>query len=91
MSYQNGKLKVGEKLINLKVNIQKVKDLRKKKNVSVEKMSELLGYDSPNGYYYLETGRIKFPAEKLALVSRILEVPLEQLFFEEQFAKMTKG
>jgi transcriptional regulator with XRE-family HTH domain len=80
-------MKGGGKLKNIKVDIEKIKDTRKKANLSVERMSELLGYDSPNGYYYLETGRIKFPAEKLALVSKILEVPIEQLFFEDKIAK----
>jgi transcriptional regulator with XRE-family HTH domain len=72
----------------IKVDTDKIKSLRKEANLSVEKMSELLGYDSPNGYYYLETGRIKFPAEKLALVARILGAPYESLFFEEEIAKM---
>jgi transcriptional regulator with XRE-family HTH domain len=75
-------------LKNFKVDTDKIKTLRKEANLSVDKMSELLGYDSPNGYYYLETGRIKFPAEKLALVAHILKVPYESLFFEENLAKM---
>jgi transcriptional regulator with XRE-family HTH domain len=69
------------------VDIEKIKEERKKANLSVEKMSALLGYDSPNGYYYLETGRIKFPAEKLALVSQIINVPIEELFFGNKIAE----
>jgi transcriptional regulator with XRE-family HTH domain len=75
-------------LIITKVNIEKIKTLRKEAKISLEKMSEILGYDSPNGYYYLETGRIKFPAEKLAVVARTLNVPIETLFFEDLIAKM---
>lgn len=72
---------------SIRVDLGKIKEERKKANLSVEKMSELLGYDSPNGYYYLETGRIKFPAEKLALVSQIINVPIEELFFENKIAE----
>jgi transcriptional regulator with XRE-family HTH domain len=72
----------------LKVDIEKIKMLRKNANISLEKMSELLGYDSINGYYYLETGRIKFPADRLALVSKILNTPIEKLFFEDEITKM---
>jgi transcriptional regulator with XRE-family HTH domain len=72
----------------LKVDIEKIKKVRKNSGISVEKMSELLGYDSLNGYYYLETGRIKFPADKLAIVSKILNIPMEELFFEDKIAKM---
>jgi transcriptional regulator with XRE-family HTH domain len=78
----------GEDVKNIKVDIEKIKTLRKKANISLEQMSELLGYESPNGYYYLETGRIKFHAEKLALVSQILNEPYEHLFFEEKITKL---
>ncbi len=81
-------LRGGDGLKNIKVDIEKIKILRKEANISLEKMSELTGYDSPNGYYYLETGRIKFPAEKLAVVAQILKVPIEQLFFDDEIAKM---
>jgi transcriptional regulator with XRE-family HTH domain len=84
------KQKGGWELKNIKVDTEKIKTLRKKAGISIEKMSETLGYDSLNGYYYLETGRIKFPAEKLALVAKILDVPYDSLFFEEVFAKMAK-
>lgn len=83
-------MKGGGKLKNIKVDIEKIKTLRKNANISIEKMSETLGYDSLNGYYYLETGRIKFPAEKLAMVAKVLGVPYDSLFFEDEFAEMAK-
>ncbi|KZS47762.1 transcriptional regulator [Paenibacillus glucanolyticus] len=52
-----------------KVNLEKIKTLRKLKGLSLEEMSQLLGYESPNGYYYLEVGRGRFPAETLARVA----------------------
>jgi transcriptional regulator with XRE-family HTH domain len=73
-----------------RVDLAKIKKLRKEANISLEKMSELLGYESPNGYYYLEIGRVNFPADKLAMVSEILNVPIDQLFFDVNFAKMAK-
>nr|BDD46662.1 hypothetical protein 5 [Bacillales bacterium] len=73
-----------------KVDLLKVKRLRKQKNISLEEMAKKLGYESANGYYYLENGRGKFPAEKLILVADILDVPIEQLFFEDKIAKMAK-
>lgn len=84
-------LEGGDYLKNIKVDTEKIKSLRKEANISLERMSELLGYDSLNGYYYLETGRIKFPAEKLALVARVLSVPIEELFFEGVIAKMANN
>lgn len=88
ISYQIGKTKAVKKMNNIKVNVEKIKRLRKEANISLDKMSELLGYDSPNGYYYLESGRSKFTAEKLASVSRILMIPIDELFFEDEITKM---
>lgn len=73
-----------------KVDIAKIKSLRKQLGISAEKMSTDLGYDSINGYYYLEIGRSKFTAETLALVADILEVPISDLFFEEKLTEMAK-
>lgn len=71
------------KLAELKVNLVKIKEIRKQKGFTIEEMSRLLGYESLNGYYYLETGRGKFPAETLAKVANLLEVSIDHLFFEE--------
>ncbi|MEM5637577.1 helix-turn-helix transcriptional regulator [Bacillus toyonensis] len=48
-----------------KVNLKKIKDLRKEQQITLEEMSKILGYDSPNGYHYIEKGRSKFSAEAL--------------------------
>lgn len=64
----------------LKVDLKKLKQLRKNR-MSLGEMSLQLGYESPNGYYYLESGRSKIPADVLAQVSVILGVPIQDLFF----------
>ncbi|NYV63766.1 helix-turn-helix transcriptional regulator [Bacillus sp. Gen3] len=73
-----------------KVDLEKIKALRKKAGLSLEEMARLLGYESQNGYYYLEIGRGKFPAETLAKVADILEVSINELFFENKITKMAK-
>ncbi|GGF83049.1 hypothetical protein GCM10010912_30220 [Paenibacillus albidus] len=66
-----------------KVDLDKMKGLRKNSRLSLEEMALLLGYESANGYYYLEVGRGKFPAETLAKVAMIFNVSIEELFFED--------
>ncbi|WP_018764086.1 helix-turn-helix transcriptional regulator [Bacillus sp. 105MF] len=66
-----------------KVDLEKIKRIRKNLNLSVEDMSESIGYRSMNGYYYLETGRNKFSAETLARVADIFNLSISDLFFEE--------
>ncbi|HEX7064761.1 MAG TPA: helix-turn-helix transcriptional regulator [Bacillales bacterium] len=65
-----------------KVDVEKIKYLRKREHLTLEKMAKRLGYDSPNGYYYLERGRSKFTAETLAAVAEIFDVPIRELFIE---------
>ncbi|MEK3864056.1 helix-turn-helix transcriptional regulator [Paenibacillus sp. FSL H7-0716] len=67
-----------------KVDLEKIKVLRKNAGLSLEEMAVQLGYESANGYYYLEIGRGKFPAETLAKVAQIFGVTIEELFFEEK-------
>lgn len=76
-------------MVNLKkVNLNKIKKLRKEKGISLEQMAHELGYESQNGYYYLEIGRSKISAEMLAQVAQILKVDINELFFEEKLAKL---
>lgn len=63
------------------VDLDKIRKLRKSK-MSLETMAEKLGYQSPNGYFYLEKGRSKFSAETLAKVADILEVGIDELLVE---------
>lgn len=65
-----------------RVDLEKIKSLRKNKGLSLEEMANILGYESLNGYYYLEVGRGKFSAETLAKVADKFNVPIESLFFE---------
>lgn len=63
----------------LVLNLKRLKKLRKEK-MSLSEMSTKLGYRSPNGYFYLESGRNKITAETLAKVSDILNVPIQNFF-----------
>lgn len=81
---------MAEKVIK-KVDLEKIKNLRKKANLSLNEMAILLGYESINGYYYLETGRGKFPAETLAKVATIFNENVDNLFFEIKVTEMANN
>ncbi len=66
-----------------KVDLNKIRLLRKQKKLSLQDMSDILGYKTPNGYYYLEVGRCVFPADKLAKVADTLDICMNDLFFED--------
>ncbi|TGA97269.1 XRE family transcriptional regulator [Sporolactobacillus shoreae] len=67
----------------LTVDLNKLKEIRKKQ-MSLEKMSSMLGYRSPNGYYYMENGRSKITAETLAKAASILNVPIQEFFVDDE-------
>lgn len=69
-------------MVGRKVNIEKIKQMRKGAHLTLEEMAHHLGYESPNGYYYLERGRSKFTAETLAEVADLFGVPIEELLCE---------
>lgn len=71
-----------------RVHLKKIKKLRKEAGFSLEHMANLLGYESANGYYYLEIGRGKFSAEALAKVADTFGVSIGDLFFEEGITQM---
>lgn len=64
----------------IKVNTNYIKLLRKNKSISIEKMSLLMGYKGYQAYYYKENGIRKMNAEDIAMISQILEIPMEELY-----------
>lgn len=77
-------------IINKTVHLEKINTLRKNAKVSLNEMALILGYESPNGYYYLESGRVKFPADKLAIIANHFNVTIDELFFENRFTELAK-
>ncbi|GBG09465.1 transcriptional regulator [Paenibacillus agaridevorans] len=71
-----------------RVDLVKIKSLRKEQGVSLDEMAKEVGYESPNGYYYLEIGRGRFPAETLAKVAVVLGTTIEELFFDDEVAEL---
>ena len=65
-----------------KVDVEKIRRIRKSKRLTMTDMSERLGYESPTGYAHLEHGNARFPAAMLAEVADILEVSMEELMME---------
>lgn len=64
------------------VNTERIKYLRKKKGISIEKMSSLMGYNSYQGYYKKEVGLRKFSANDISKICFILNIKYDDIFFE---------
>lgn len=71
----------------MKVDLKKIKKLRKDKKISQKELAKKLGYKSGTGYHYIETGKRNIKAETLAKIAQILNVPIEELYDNEQSIK----
>lgn len=65
------------------VNLELIQKLRKEKDISVEEMSLLLGFEGYQGYYYKERGIRKLTADEISKIATVLGVPIGSLFFKQ--------
>ena len=68
---------------------QRIKELRKRYNLTQEKLSELVGFE-PNHMSKIEAG-IHFPQpEKLDLIAKVFDLPVKELFdYEHKISEQT--
>ena len=59
---------------------ERLKKARKKSNISFRKMAELLGYNSPSSYMYIERGEVQPTIETMNKLSSILGHPVDYFF-----------
>jgi transcriptional regulator with XRE-family HTH domain len=72
----------------VKPDLAKLKKLRKDNKKTLMDLSKVLGYQSPNGYLYIENGRCRITFEQAGILANYYGVPVESLFYEEQLAKV---
>lgn len=65
------------------IDLAKIRALRKQKGLTQEDMAQALGYMSAIGYHYLETGKRRITAERLADIATILGVNVDDLYTNE--------
>lgn len=74
-----------------RVNLQRLREMRKKANMTQAEVSAYLGYKSSLGYHYLETGRCSIKAEQLLSLSKLFGVPVDQIIDNAVISKPTKA
>lgn len=72
----------------MKLNNSKLKELRVSRKISLQKISEALGFRTAGGYQRIEKGENKLKAEVLPIIAVLFEMELSQLveeiFFEDK-------
>ncbi|WP_207641349.1 helix-turn-helix domain-containing protein [Clostridium novyi] len=60
----------------------KIKEIRKKKNISQYKLADLMGLNQSQ-ISKIENNKRNLKADELRKIAQILEVPVQELFFNE--------
>lgn len=80
-SYHFGRKGLNE--VKRYIDLAKIRALRKQKGLTQEHMAQELGYETAIGYHYLETGKRRITAERLAKIAAILGVSVDDLYTDE--------
>lgn len=69
-----------------RVNLEKIRNLRKQKRLSQEEIATAAGFKSLYSYNRKELGHVPFTADELHNLAEFFEVPIE-IFFDNSVAK----
>lgn len=63
---------------------KKLKKIRVREGLTLQEMSNVLGYSSPNAYARKEKGERKFTLDEVKIISKMFKLPVEEIFFTEE-------
>ena len=66
---------------------ENLRELRNQRNISALDMARVIGLKTKAAYYKKESGLIKFSLEEANLISKYLDMPIEDIFFDDEVAK----
>lgn len=62
------------------VYTDRLKKARQENKISFRKMADLLGYNSPSSYMYIERGEVQPTIKTMNTISKILKQPVDYFF-----------
>lgn len=66
---------------------ERLRKIRKEKNISASEMKDILGLKTEAAYYKKESGRVKFSLEEARIISERVKMKIEDIFFEDEVSK----
>ena len=67
---------------------ENLRELRNQRNISALDMARVIGLKTKAAYYKKESGLIKFSLEEANLISKYLDMPIEDIFFDDEVSKL---
>jgi len=74
----------------MELDLKKIKDLRIGEKIPLKEMAAYLGYETPTGYYYAESGRCNFKPHHIPMLATKFNIPMDDLFLGREIAKLAK-
>ena len=65
---------------------ERLRKFRQEKNIKAKEMAEKLGLKTEGAYYKKETGTVPFTLQEGKIVSEIIGLPIEEIFFTEELS-----
>ncbi len=65
---------------------EKLRKIRQEKNIKAKDIAEKLGLKTEGAYYKKETGTVPFTLQEGKIVSEIIGLPIEEIFFTEEIS-----
>ncbi|PGT68689.1 transcriptional regulator [Bacillus cereus] len=67
----------------------RVRDIRKQKNITQEKLAKKLDFSHDSAISFIENGKRRLDAEKIPTLANALGVSIDELFFVRNVVKKT--
>lgn len=67
----------------------RVRDIRKQKNITQEKLAKKLDFSHASAISFIENGKRRLDAEKIPTLANALGVSIDELFFVQNVVKTT--
>lgn len=65
---------------------EKLRKIRQEKGIKASALAEKLGLKTEGAYYKKETGQVPFTLTEGKIVADLLEMPIEEIFFENELS-----
>lgn len=65
---------------------EKLRKIRKEKNITAVEIAEKIGLKTEGAYYKKETGSVPFTLEEGKIISELLKMPIEEIFFTNELS-----
>lgn len=65
---------------------ERLRKIRQEKNIKAKDIAEKLGLKTESAYYKKETGTVPFTLQEGKIVSEIIGLPIEEIFFTEEIS-----